>query len=90
MKAGEPHNVSYCGCYFFIAESHHPCLGGGMQSMSCRQGTWAPGDLAVAVIPDSVPGAGCLNEGGMPEGVGTHTLHRGSKRVALGTPNSKT
>lgn len=42
---------------FFIAECHHPCLGGGMQSMPCWQGTCAPGDLAVAVavVPDSVP-----------------------------------
>lgn len=32
----------------FDSECGHPCLGGGMQSMSGWQGLWATGDLAVA------------------------------------------
>lgn len=37
------------------AEFGHPCLGGGMQRMPGWQGMWEMGDLAVAVILETVP-----------------------------------
>lgn len=63
-----------------------------MQSMSRWQGMWATGDLAVAVTPDRVPGAGCLNAG-MWACLNAWTptpFRKGSKSVALRAPGFRT
>lgn len=63
-----------------------------MQSMPRWQGKWATGDLAVAVTPDHVSGAGCLNAGtwACPNAWTPTPSRKGSKGVALRTPNFRT